>query len=84
MQEYGALFSNLCSSRQADLHHTASGLILRVGDDQLSIVPGDDLLAHRQADAAAPGGGASLIELILDVGQFLRRNARAVVSDFTV
>ena len=41
----------------------------------------DDLVAHRQADAAAPGLGGALVEFLLYEGQFLRRDAGAEVPD---
>ena len=42
---------------------------------------GDDLLAHRQADAGASGLGRSLIELVFDEGQLLLGHAGAIVPD---
>ena len=49
---------------------------LGVADVQHALVAGDDLLAHRQADAGASGLGRTLIELVLDVGQLLLGDTR--------
>ena len=81
LQGSGGIFSNLCSSGQTDLHEAAAGFVIGVGDGQLTVVAGDDLLTHGQTDAAAPCGGAALIKLIFDVGQLVGGDAGAVVPD---
>ena len=43
---------------QPDSHHGAAAL--GVGDVKGSLMEADDLIAHRKADAAAPGLGAAL------------------------
>ena len=40
-----------------------------------------DLVAHSQTDAAAPGLGGALVEFLLHIGQFCRRNAGTVIPD---
>ena len=52
-----------------------------VADVEHAAVALDDLVAHRQADAAAPGLGGALVKLLLYIGQLRLRNAGAVVSD---
>lgn len=39
-----------------------------VADGEDAVVKADDLIAHRKADAAAPGLGGALVELLLDEG----------------
>ena len=41
----------------------------------------DDLIAHRKADAAAPGLGGAFVKLLLDEGQFRFRDTGAKVPD---
>ena len=60
---------------------TTAAAALGVADVKAAAVAGDDLIADRQADAAASGLGGALVEFLLHVGQLRLRDAGAVVPD---
>ena len=63
--DYLQFFFCLPLQRQADSHHSAASG--GIGDVKLAAVEVDDLIADRQADAAAAGAGGALVEFLLHV-----------------
>src|SRR5699024_3678410 len=72
---------NICSfillrPGQGDGDQAAAAL--GVDDVEGAVVEVYDLVAHRQADTAAPGLGGALVELLLDEGQLRLGDAGAI------
>ena len=55
--------------RQSNGHHRAAAL--GIADVKGTTMESDDLIAHRKADAAAPGLGGALVKLLLYIDTYV-------------